>query len=56
MLKMLFLGSLTLIKVWAVGFFGFHAGGVIHIILALAIITIVSGFIIKKLLSHIYTI
>ncbi|MBN2274693.1 MAG: lmo0937 family membrane protein [Bacteroidales bacterium] len=35
--KILFIGGFFLIKTWAVGFFGFHAGGIIHILLVIAI-------------------
>jgi low affinity Fe/Cu permease len=45
MSKILFIGGFVLIIVWAIGFFGFHKSGIIHILPAIAII----GFIIRLL-------
>jgi hypothetical protein len=40
MSKLLFNGGLLLIIVWGIGFFGFHAKGLIHILPALAIVAL----------------
>jgi hypothetical protein len=38
--KILFIGSLFFIKSWAVVYFGFHMGGIIHILPAIAILAL----------------
>jgi hypothetical protein len=32
--------AVILLIVWAIGFFGYHAGGIIHVLLVIAIIAI----------------
>ncbi|MGA1977076.1 MAG: lmo0937 family membrane protein [Bacteroidales bacterium] len=43
MSKIFFIGGFILIIAWAIGFFGFHKSGIIHILPVIAII----GFIIR---------
>lgn len=38
--NLLYLIAVILIIAWAVGFLGYHAGGVIHLLLVIAIIAI----------------
>jgi hypothetical protein len=38
--NLLYVIAVILIIAWAIGFLGFHAGGVIHILLIIAIIAI----------------
>ncbi|MES2478353.1 MAG: lmo0937 family membrane protein [Bacteroidota bacterium] len=38
--SLLYTIALILIIIWAVGFLGFHAGGIIHILLVIAIISV----------------
>ncbi|MES2775183.1 MAG: lmo0937 family membrane protein [Bacteroidota bacterium] len=38
--NILYLVAVVLIVAWAVGFLGFHAGGLIHILLVIAVIAI----------------
>jgi hypothetical protein len=38
--NLLYLIAVILIIAWAIGFVGFHAGGIIHILLVIAIIAI----------------
>jgi len=38
--NLLYIIAVILIIGWAVGFFGYHAGGIIHILLVIAIIAI----------------
>lgn len=45
MSKILFFGGFILIITWGIGFFGFHKGGIIHILPCLALI----GFLIRLL-------
>jgi hypothetical protein len=52
MSKLIFIDGLALIKVWAAGFFGFHIGGIIHILPAIAIFAFVISFLNKKLLMR----
>ena len=40
MSNLLYLIALILIIIWAIGFFAYSAGGVIHILLVIAIISI----------------
>jgi len=40
MSRVLFFGGLLMIIAWTVGYFGFHASGVIHILLAIAIVSL----------------
>jgi len=41
MKNLLYIVAVILFIVWAVGFFGYHAGGIIHLLLVLAIIAVV---------------
>jgi hypothetical protein len=38
--NLLYLIAVVLIIAWAIGFFGFHAGGIIHILLIIAVVSI----------------
>jgi Family of unknown function (DUF5670) len=38
--NLLYLAALVLIIIWAIGFLGYHATGLIHILLVIAIISI----------------
>lgn len=38
--NLLYVIAVILIIAWAVGFLGFHAGGIIHILLVIAVIAI----------------
>jgi hypothetical protein len=40
MTNLLYLVAVILVIGWAVGFFAFHAGGIIHILLVIAVIAI----------------
>jgi len=50
MSKLLFIDSFALIKLWAVGFFGLHINGMIHILPALATFALLLGILCNKLL------
>lgn len=39
--NLLYTVAVVLIIAWAIGFFGYHAGGIIHILLVIAIIAII---------------
>jgi hypothetical protein len=39
--NLLYLIAIILIIGWAIGFIGFHAGGLIHILLVIAIIAVI---------------
>lgn len=39
--NLLYLVAVILIIAWAVGFLGYHAGGLIHILLVIAIIAVI---------------
>ena len=39
--NLLYLIAVILVIGWAVGFFAFHAGGIIHILLVIAIIAVI---------------
>lgn len=39
--NILYLVAVILVIAWAVGFLGYHAGGLIHILLVIAIIAVV---------------
>ena len=43
--NLLYTIAVILIIVWAIGFFGFAAGGLIHLLLVIAIIAIIFKFI-----------
>ena len=36
--NLLYVIAVILIIIWAIGFFGYHSGGIIHILLVIAII------------------
>jgi hypothetical protein len=36
--SLLYLVAVILVIAWAIGFFGYHAGGIIHVLLVIAII------------------
>lgn len=38
--NLLYLVAVILIVAWAIGYFGYHAGGIIHILLVIAVIAI----------------
>lgn len=38
--NLLYVAAVILIILWAVGFIGYHAGGIIHILLVIALIAI----------------
>jgi hypothetical protein len=38
--NLLYTVAVILIIIWAIGFLGYHAGGLIHILLVIAVITI----------------
>jgi hypothetical protein len=38
--NLLYLIAVILIIAWAIGYFGYHAGGIIHILLVIAIIAV----------------
>jgi hypothetical protein len=52
MAKLLFLDGFAIIKLWAVGFFGFHIGGLIHILPAIATFALLLGLLHSKLLMR----
>lgn len=39
--NLLYIIAVILIILWAVGFFGYHAGGIIHILLVIALIAVI---------------
>ena len=41
MANLLYLLAVILVVGWAVGFFAFHAGGIIHILLVIAVIAVI---------------
>lgn len=43
--NILYIIAVILIIGWAIGFLGFHAGGIIHILLVIAIIAVLLRFI-----------
>ena len=40
MSNLLYTVAVILIIIWAIGFFGYHTGGIIHVLLVIAIIAI----------------
>jgi len=38
---MLYMAAVILVLIWAIGFLGFHAGGIIHILLGIAAIAVI---------------
>jgi hypothetical protein len=45
MRSILYIVAVILIIGWAIGFIGYHAGGIIHILLVIALISIILGVI-----------
>ena len=45
MRSILYIVAVVLIISWAIGFLGYHAGGIIHILLVIAIISLILGVI-----------
>ena len=43
--NLLYLIAVILIIAWAIGFLGYHAGGLIHILLVIAIVVVLIGVI-----------
>lgn len=39
--NLLYIIAVILVIAWAIGFLGFHAGGIIHILLVIAIIAVI---------------
>lgn len=39
--NLLYIVAVILVIAWAIGFVGFHAGGIIHILLVIALISII---------------
>jgi Family of unknown function (DUF5670) len=39
--NLLYLIAVILVIAWAIGYFGYHAGGLIHILLVIAIIAVI---------------
>ena len=45
MRSILYIIAVILVISWAIGFLGYHAGGIIHILLVIALISIILGVI-----------
>ena len=45
MRSLLYVIAVILVIGWAIGFLGYHAGGIIHILLVIALISIILGVI-----------
>jgi Family of unknown function (DUF5670) len=45
MRSILYLIAVILVICWAIGFLGYHAGGIIHVLLVIAIISLLLGVI-----------
>lgn len=45
MRSILYVVAVILVISWAIGFLGYHAGGIIHILLVIALISIILGVI-----------
>ena len=39
--NLLYAVAVILVVIWAIGFFGFHAGGIIHVLLVIALVAFV---------------
>jgi hypothetical protein len=52
MSKTLFIGSFFLFFIWTIGFFVFHKGGIIHILPAIAIVTLLFRLFYDKAETH----
>jgi hypothetical protein len=45
MRSILYIVAVILVIGWAIGFLGYHAGGIIHVLLVIAVISILLGVI-----------
>jgi len=45
MRSILYIVAVILVIGWAIGFLGYHAGGIIHVLLVIAIISLILGVI-----------
>jgi len=45
MRSLLYIVAVILVIGWAIGFLGYHAGGIIHVLLVIAIISLILGVI-----------
>jgi len=45
MRSILYIVAVLLVIGWAIGFLGYHAGGIIHILLVIAVISLILGVI-----------
>ncbi|HMI60893.1 MAG TPA: lmo0937 family membrane protein [Puia sp.] len=45
MRSILYIVAVILVIGWAIGFLGYHAGGIIHVLLVIALISIILGVI-----------
>jgi len=45
MRSILYIVAVILVIFWAIGFIGYHAGGIIHVLLVIALISIILGVI-----------
>ena len=43
--NLLYLIAVILVIAWAIGFLGYHAGGIIHLLLVIAVIAVLLKFI-----------
>jgi hypothetical protein len=43
--NLLYVIALVLVIIWAIGFFGYAAGGIIHLLLVIAIVVVLLKFI-----------
>jgi hypothetical protein len=43
--NLLYIIALVLVIIWAIGFFGYAAGGIIHVLLVIAIVVVLLKFI-----------
>jgi hypothetical protein len=43
--NLLYLIAVVLVIIWAIGFFGYAAGGIIHVLLVIAIVLVLLKFI-----------
>jgi len=39
--NLLYIVAVVLIVIWAIGFIGYHTGGIIHILLVIALISVI---------------
>jgi len=45
MRSLLYIVAVILVIGWAIGFLGYHAGGIIHVLLVIALISLILGVI-----------